>query len=187
MGPVHVRALNPIPFLQKTNTMQTLAPHAPLSRHEAEDFLYRQAEFIDTRDYTSWLDLFTPEASYWIPARPGDTDPKTQLSFLFDDLPSMAARCERLLDHGTGGQQPITRSSHVVGNVRIVGAHGDGSTVVRSRFHVTQFRRDAFKYYAGSYTHHLVASGDGGWRIRFQRVDLIDCDGIHDAILQVYL
>lgn len=167
--------------------MQTTAKDPiRLSRSDAEDFLYRQAEYIDTRDYEAWIDLFTPDATYWIPARPGDTDPKTQLSFLFDDVPSMAARCERLLDHGTGGQQPMTRSSHVIGNVRVA-TDVDGEVVVRSRFLVTQFRRDAFKHYAGSFTHQLVPSEGGGWKIRSQRVDLIDCDGIHDAILQVYL
>lgn len=168
--------------------MQTTAQdRIRLSRSDAEDFLYRQAEYLDTRDYEAWIDLFTPDATYWIPARPGDTDPKTQLSFLFDDVPSMAARCERLLDHGTGGQQPITRSSHIVGGVRVLATHGDGSVEVRSRFFVTQFRRDVFKHYAGSFTHQLVQSEGGGWKIRAQRVDLIDCDGIHDAILQVYL
>jgi benzoate/toluate 1,2-dioxygenase beta subunit len=168
--------------------MQTTAKnHLCFSRGDAEDFLYRQAEYIDTRDYEAWINLFMPNATYWIPARAGDTDPKTQLSFLFDDVPSMAARCERLLDHGTGGQQPITRSSHVIGNVRIVATSDDGSVVVRSRFHVTQFRRDAFKHYVGSYTHHLARCDEGDWKIRSQRVDLIDSDGIHDAILQVYL
>lgn len=157
------------------------------SRSDAEDFLYQQAEYIDTRNYDAWIDLFTPDATYWIPARPGDTDPRTQLSFLFDDVPSMAARCERLLDHGTGGQQPVTRSSHVIGNVRVGDTDKDGAVVVRSRFHVTQFRRDVFKHYVGSFTHQLVRCEGGDWKIRSQRVDLIDCDGIHDAILQVYL
>jgi 3-phenylpropionate/cinnamic acid dioxygenase small subunit len=166
--------------------MSTTAQPLRLSRSEAEDFLYRQAEFIDARDFASWIDLFTPDAMYWIPARPGDTDPRTQLSFLYDDVPSMAARCERLMDGGTGGQQPRTRCHHVVSNVRVADADADGVFVVRSRFHVTQFRRDAMKSYVGSYTHHLVAT-DEGFKIRSQRVDLLDCDGIHDAILQVYL
>lgn len=168
--------------------MQTTAQdRIRLSRSDAEDFLYRQAEYIDTRDYEAWIDMFTPDATYWIPARPGDTDPKTQLSFLFDDVPSMAARCERLLDHGTGGQQPITRSSHVIGSVRVLPVDDADGVQVRSRFLVTQFRRDAFKHYAGSFTHHLVPWEGGGWKVRSQRVDLIDCDGVHDAILQVYL
>ena len=166
--------------------MLTAAQEVRLTRSEAEEFLYRQAEFIDTRDFASWIDLFTPDGVYWIPAHPGDTDPKTQLSFQYDDVPGMAARCERLLDAGTGGQQPRTRCSHIVSNVRVVDATADGMFVVTSRFHVTHFRRDAMKSYAGSYTHHLVAT-DAGIRIRSQRVDLIDCDGIHDWILQVYL
>jgi 3-phenylpropionate/cinnamic acid dioxygenase small subunit len=157
-----------------------------LSRSEAEDFLFRQSECIDTRDFASWIDLFTSDGSYWIPARHEDTDPKTQLSFMYDDVPSMVARCERLLDAGTGGQQPITRSSHIVSNVHIARSSAKGEVIVRSRFHVTQFRRDALKSYAGSYTHHLVATNDG-IKIRTQRVDLIDSDGIHDWILQVYL
>jgi 3-phenylpropionate/cinnamic acid dioxygenase small subunit len=166
--------------------MQTTVHELRLSRSEAEDFLYRQAEYIDTRDFASWIELFTPDATYWIPARPEDTDPKSQLSFLYDDVPSMAARCERLLDAGTGGQQPGTRCNHVLSNVRVVPADANGVLVVKSRFQVTQFRRDVMRSYVGSYTHHLVATDDG-IRIRSQRVDLIDCDGIHDAILQVYL
>jgi 3-phenylpropionate/cinnamic acid dioxygenase small subunit len=166
--------------------MLTATQELSLSRAEAEDFLFRQSEFIDNRDFASWIALFTPDGSYWIPARAADTNPRTQLSFMYDDVPSMAARCERLLDAGTAGQQPITRSTHVVSNVRIVESNTKGEVVVRSRFHVTQFRRDVLKSYAGSYTHHLVATSDGV-KIRLQRVDLIDCDGIHDAILQVYL
>lgn len=166
--------------------MLTTLQDLRLSKSEVEDLLFRQAEYIDSRDYESWLSLFTLDARYWIPARPGDTDPGTQLSFMYDDLPMMVARCERLLAFGTAGQQPITRSSHVVSNVRIADPTGNREVVVHSRFHVTQFRRDVLKSYAGAYTHHLVATEEGV-RIRLQRVDLIDCDGIHDTILQIYL
>lgn len=166
--------------------MLTTAQTLHLTRAEAEEFLFTQAEYIDARKYDSWIGLFTPEGYYWIPARSQDTDPKRQLSFMYDDVPTMAARCERLLDTGTAGQQPITRSSHLVSNVRLGEQTTDGEVVVHSRFHVTQFRRDVLKYYSGAYTHHLVGTPNG-IKIRLQRVDLIDCDGIHDRILQVYL
>jgi 3-phenylpropionate/cinnamic acid dioxygenase small subunit len=165
-----------------SNTEQLLR----LSRSEAEDFLFRQAEYLDSRDFEAWFNLFTADGSYWIPYRSTDTDPETQMSFMFDDVPMMMARCERLLDPRSMGQQPTTRSSHVVGNVQVLGTADTGELIVRSRFHVTQFRRDVLKFYAGAYTHHLVDSAEG-IKIQRQRVDLIDCDGIHDAILQVYL
>lgn len=154
------------------------------TRSEAEDFLFMQAEYLDTRNFEEWLSLFTIDSQYWIPARPIDTDPDQEISFLFDDFPMMVARSERLLAAGTAGQQPITRSSHIIGNVRVELV--DGETIIHSRFHVTQFRRDILKYYSGKFTHHLIQTKDGV-RIRMQRVDLIDCDGVHDHILQVYL
>jgi 3-phenylpropionate/cinnamic acid dioxygenase small subunit len=166
--------------------MLSTAQKLRLSRSEAEDFIFQQAEYIDSRDYEAWIQLFTPDAFYWIPARPTDTDPEMQISFMYDDMPTLIARVERLLAAGTGGQQPITRSSHVVSNVRIGNPTRDDEVVVHSRFHVTQFRRDIIKYYSGAYTHHLIATDDGV-KIRMQRVDLIDCDGIHDQILQVVL
>lgn len=165
-----------------SNTAQLLR----LSRSEAEDFLFCQAEYLDGRDFEAWVNLFTADGSYWIPLRPTDTDPDRQMSFMFDDVPMMTARCERLLDPRTMGQQPATRSSHVVSNVQVLGAADTGELVVRSRFHATQFRRDTLKFYAGAYTHHLVETSEG-IKIRRQRVDLIDCDGIHEGILQVYL
>lgn len=166
--------------------MLTSSKALSLSRSEAEDLLFRQAEYLDVRDYDSWLSLFTTDATYWIPARPGDADPKLQPSYMYDDQMMMIARCERLLAFGTAGQQPITRSSHVVSNVRIGESSDPSVVVVHSRFIVTQFRRDVLKYYSGAFTHHLVGT-DEGVRIRHQRVDLIDCDGVHDSILQVYL
>lgn len=166
--------------------MLTTSEDLQLSRSEVEDLLFRQAEYIDARDYESWLNLFTPDAHYWIPSRPGDTNPATQSSYLYDDVPMMIARCERLMAFGTAGQQPITRSSHVVSNVRIGESTDLGEVVVYSRFFVTQFRRDILRYFSGAYTHHLVGT-DEGVRIRSHRVDLIDCDGIQESILQVYL
>jgi 3-phenylpropionate/cinnamic acid dioxygenase small subunit len=157
-----------------------------ISRAEAEDFLYLQAKHLNSRNYEEWLSLFTTDARYWMPARPGDDDPEAQLSFLYDDFPVMVARCERLLAEGTAGQQPITRSSHVISNVVVGDSLDDGDIVVDSRFLATQYRRETLKYYSGTTRHHLVRTEDG-LRIRLQRVELIDCDGIHDAILQVYL
>lgn len=167
--------------------MNTATKTCPITKDEAEDFLFAQADFLDDRNYEEWLTLFAPDAWYWIPARPTDTDPDSEISFMFDDFPMMVARCERLLAAGTAGQQPLTRSSHIIGNVQVVkDGSEDGEIVVKSRFHVTQFRRDVTKFYAGGTTHTLVRT-DAGLRIKLQRVNLIDCDGIHDYILQVYL
>ena len=156
-----------------------------LSRAEAEDFLIRQSEFLDTRDFASWYRLFLPEGHYWIPLKPEDTDPETQLSVMYDDRALMTARIARLEDPHAGGQQPPTRSSHLIASIRVEDAAED-EIRLRSRFHVTQFRRDITVQYAGAYTHYLRRV-EGEWRIRLQRVDLVNADGVYDYNLQVYL
>ena len=41
---------------------------APLTRYEAEDLLYREALLIDTQRFAEWLELFTSEVEFWMPA-----------------------------------------------------------------------------------------------------------------------
>jgi len=40
-----------------------------LLQREIEDFLYGEAELLDTRRFEEWLDLFTEDARYWMPMR----------------------------------------------------------------------------------------------------------------------
>ena len=37
------------------------------AQHEVEQFLYRQAEYLDTKQWQKWIDLFTPDGIYWMP------------------------------------------------------------------------------------------------------------------------
>ena len=43
---------------------------------EIEQFLYRQSEFLDTRNWEGWIGLFVKTGLYWIPAHPDDPSPK---------------------------------------------------------------------------------------------------------------
>ena len=68
----------------------------------------------------------------------------------------------------------------------MIDPESDGQLVVRSRFHMMEFRRDASRHFAGSYIHHLVRTGDG-FRIRLQRVDMVNAQGAYDYVLQVWV
>ena len=39
-------------------------------QHDVEQFLYRQAELLDAKRWQDWIDLFTPDGVYWMPADP---------------------------------------------------------------------------------------------------------------------
>src|SRR5262245_40325436 len=36
-------------------------------QHDVEQFLYKQAELLDTRQWQEWIDLFTDDGIYWMP------------------------------------------------------------------------------------------------------------------------
>ena len=38
-------------------------------------FLYHEARLLDTGQLEAWLDLFTEDATYWVPLERGQKDP----------------------------------------------------------------------------------------------------------------
>ena len=54
--------------------------------------------------------------------------------------------------------------------------------VVRSKFQLLEYRRDAQTAYGGTLFHRLVAT-DAGIRIAWKRVDLVNCDAVLDGLV----
>ena len=158
------------------------------TQHEVEQFLYHQAEILDNRRWDDWLGLFTAEGHYWMPADPAHTTGEGVPSIFYEDHYMMRTRAGRLEHPRAWSQYPANRTSHVVGNVVIERIEPEtGDLIVRSKFHVVEFRLDAQRYFAGGYRHELVRDGDGRLRIRLQRVDLVNWDGPWDYVLQFWV
>jgi 3-phenylpropionate/cinnamic acid dioxygenase small subunit len=156
------------------------------AQHDAEQFLYRQADLLDTRRWQDWIDLFTPDGIYWMPP---DASYKTwdgQPAIFAEDKNLMAVRMGRVLHPDAWSQRPQWGTNHVVSNVVIDKAAKNGDLVVRSRFHMMEMRRDDIRHFAGQYTHHLK-KGKDGYRIRLQRVDMTNAQAAYDYVLQVWV
>ncbi len=97
----------------------------------------------------------------------------------------MRVRMKRVTHPHAWSQAPDWGTNHVVSNVMIE-REGGGTVVVRSRFHMMEFRRDATRHFAGSYIHHLRRTRDG-WRIALQRVDMVNGQGAYEYVLQVWV
>ena len=41
---------------------------------EVEQFLYRQAELLDGKDWQDYIDLVTDDGLYWMPVKPDQTE-----------------------------------------------------------------------------------------------------------------
>jgi len=161
-------------------------PDGAATQHAVEQFLYRQAELLDGKRWQDYVDLFTEDGVYWMPARPEDTTWDGVPSIFAEDKNLMTVRMGRVQHPDAWSQRPLWGTNHVVGNVMVerVGANED--VVVRSRFHMMELRRDNVRHFAGSYVHHLKKTSDG-YRIELQRVDMTNAQAAFDYVLQVWV
>jgi benzoate/toluate 1,2-dioxygenase beta subunit len=150
-------------------------------QREIEHFLSYEAHLLDTNQLVEWDALFTPDGMYWMPLAHGQEDPLNHASIAYEDAILRDVRIRRLAERHAWSQLPPTYSSHQVTNA-IVTAHDEaaGTLTVQSRFQVIEWRKRNFqRHMAGGYVHELV-NLDGAWRIKLKRVNLVNCDGVHD-------
>jgi p-cumate 2,3-dioxygenase beta subunit len=141
-------------------------------RAAVEDFLYAEAELLDSWQLDRWLALFTDECSYLIPAtdRPGG-DPRRDLFLVQDDRFLLEQRVESLMTKTAWAESPHSTTRHLVTNVRATHL-GDGAVEVRANFIVTRSRQGTVDTYPGHYELLLEAGGPAGFRIRMRKAVL---------------
>jgi 3-phenylpropionate/cinnamic acid dioxygenase small subunit len=144
------------------------------SRAVVEDFLFHEVHLLDTGRYEEWVDLFTPDGEYWVPAVWQQPDPLDHLSLFYEDRNLMKVRMNRLRHHGTTTMQPPSRTVHQVGNVMVEA--GEGALVVHSNLLCAEYRLDRQRLFAALVRHDLRPGGAAGFQIHRKRVDLINCD-----------
>jgi benzoate/toluate 1,2-dioxygenase beta subunit len=153
---------------------------APVDPRRIEAFLFHEARLLDEGRFEDWLGLFTDTAWYWVPLSPDQDSPHDMVSIVYDDRRLLETRVRRLRNPNIHAQSPPSRTSRIVGNV-VVEGEADGELNVASRFQMVEFRRDRQRLFAGAARHGLTREGDG-FRIRWKRVDLVNCDGMLDGI-----
>jgi 3-phenylpropionate/cinnamic acid dioxygenase small subunit len=114
-----------------------------LLRLEVEDFLWYEADLLDEFRYEEWLDLLTEDITYWMPIRENVpsremeeelTDEQTDPSWFTDDKATLQARVGQIRTHVHWADEPFSRISHIISNVRILGWTGPDEVRVKCRF-----------------------------------------------------
>jgi benzoate/toluate 1,2-dioxygenase subunit beta len=151
---------------------------------EVEQLLFAQGAALDEKRWGDFIELFTEDGVYWMPAQPEQTTWEGVPSIFAEDRSLMTVRMKRLTHPHAWSQAPLWGTSHLVGN--IVAEERGGEIVARSRFHMMEFRRDASRHFAGSYLHHLRRTRSG-LRVRLQRVDMVNAQQPYDYVLQAWV
>jgi 3-phenylpropionate/cinnamic acid dioxygenase small subunit len=121
-----------------------------LLKDEVESFLYNEAELLDERRFDEWLDLLAEDLRYVMPLRRNAPPEQPSLEYSrggqdvcwFDeDKTTLRKRVAQLKTGLHWAEEPASRVSHLVANVRIAEVDGD-EVVATCRFVVYRNRQE---------------------------------------------
>ena len=128
-------------------------------KERVEDFLSFEAELLDERQFRHWLDLLADDIRYFMPLARNVQHDQLQneytveghgVAWFDEDKKTLSQRVEQILlagDHWA--EEPLSRTMHMIANVRIESASRD-AVYVRSKFVVYVNRReDEIRFFAG--------------------------------------
>jgi benzoate/toluate 1,2-dioxygenase beta subunit len=156
---------------------------------EAAAILYREALLLDRFDLDPWLELYTPDCLFWMPAWRDDgtqtEDPDRELSLIYyRGRRNLEDRVKRIRSGFSVASVVMPRVAHMIGNVMIAEA-GETSIRLDSSFivnvHDVRVRRT--HAYFGRYEHRLRLEDDR-WRIEAKIIRLMN--DVVPTMLDVY-
>ena len=128
----------------------------PETQHRVEQFLYREAELLDTFSLDAWLDLLDESVVLRVPVRV-DRDPGSEQSafsadanYLREDYEMVRERVGRLNKEYAWSENPRSRVRHHIGNVRVLDVDGDELTVANNQ--------EVFRSYGDTPDHDLISA-----------------------------
>src|SRR3954452_282775 len=142
-----------------------------ITRQEIEEFLYQEAEFLDTWQMKAWADLFSTEGTYEIPPIGSpNADFKKSLFLVHDDRARLEQRALRLLKKEAHVEYPHSQTLHNYSNVRIV-TNDEDAVSVKCNFITYRAKRDFLDPYVGVNEYKLVKE-NGELKIQSKKVVL---------------
>jgi benzoate/toluate 1,2-dioxygenase subunit beta len=143
-----------------------------ISTQEVEALLYKEARLINGNQLETWLELFTTDGQYWIPCNADDIDPETHVSIIYDDRSRLEERVARLESGLAYGQQPRSRTRHLITNVEILKEMEEG-IIATSNFLIVELRRGVETIFAGR-TEYQLRFEENELKIGMKKVELIN-------------
>lgn len=152
-----------------------------LTRSQAEDFLFHEAELLDDWRLDEWAALYSEDARYEItsPATedPSNADPNQTLFLVADGIARIRGRAVRLSKKTAHAEFPHSKTRHLVTNVRVLGGESD-ETRVRANFAVYRTKEDTTTVYMGEAYLTLVQDGESV-KIRRKRC-ILDLNSLYN-------
>lgn len=145
-----------------------------------EQFLFHEARLLDTGQLEAWLELFTDDATYWLPLERDQKDPIETSSIIHDDRTLLELRVKQARHPRAHARLPLARTVHQVGNVMLAGEE-NGEITVNSTLQLVEWRQEKQRVWGALVEHRLRRAGES-FKIAHKRVDLVSSEGELDGI-----
>jgi 3-phenylpropionate/cinnamic acid dioxygenase small subunit len=144
---------------------------------EVTRLVYREAMLLDRRRWDDWIDMFTEDAVYWVPAWKSEeettNDPDGQLNLIYlRNRGGLEDRVFRIETRESYASVPLDRTVHVVSNV-LVESEADDVIEVTANCLVHTYGKKGSMTRGGLYDFTLRRV-DGALKITRKKITFID-------------
>ncbi len=156
-----------------------------LLKNEIEEFLFQEAELLDTRNFEEWLDLLTDDIRYWMPMRRnvkfGELDREftregKDINWFDEGKETLVRRVNQILTGVHWAEEPLSRICHFVTNVQILNAAPSASdpteVSVKCRFLVYRNRVQTETDFLIGKREDTLRKVKGAWKIAQRKIIL---------------
>lgn len=152
---------------------------------EVQQFLFHEADLLDSRQFDQWLNLLDDDIRYRMPlarnvrrdAMHKEFSGEHEAAWFDEGIATLRQRVAQIATGIHWAEEPASRVSHMVTNVRLLEVHKDaenGDRVkVRSRFLVYQNRLQTEQNLFAGKRVDMLRRGPTGWKI-LEREILLD-------------
>jgi 3-phenylpropionate/cinnamic acid dioxygenase small subunit len=157
---------------------------------QVEQFLYREARLLDSRQFRQWIELLADDLRYWIPMRSNrysavsksisildgsryeedDLSKESDQAFMDEDKGSLKRRVDRLDTGMAWAEDPPSRTRHFISNIEVEPGDRESELKVYSNFIMYRTRGETEEdFYVGS-REDVLRSVDGSWKLAKRKI-----------------
>src|SRR6185312_291701 len=150
---------------ETVGTGTVLAKNKPVTQNMIEQFLYREARYLDDREFEKWLQCYADDVVYWMPSWDDNDmlveDPQRDISLIYyANKGGLQDRVFRIrTERSSATSLPEPRTSHNISNVEIVSQSG-GECQLRFNWVTFNYRYKTTDMYYGTSFYTIDFSGE---------------------------
>lgn len=162
---------------------------------ELEQLFYLEADLLDERRYEEWLELLGEDFQYAMPLRLNvkfdevswreNTRAGSEVLWVDENKATMAQRVQQILTGAHWAEEPLSRVSHMISNIRLKHADADSASL-SSRFLVYRNRVESETDILVGRRLDWLSSAGGSWRF-VRREVLLDQNVLLAKNLTVFI